>query len=277
MTRIPVYAPVRVCIYCGLDGGNGGLRDEHIVPFSLGGKAFLPKASCRSCERITSAFEGTCARTMYGSFRIRQNVHTRRPKERPTHLSVVATTDGVDETVMMPVEGVIAILPLVHFQPPAIFRDPPVKEIGWTGTRLEVKTDGPRDTSSWRKHSAKTFSFAQKFDVDALARTLAKIAHATAVGALGIEAFEHWLPPYILGTDPALSYLIGAGDGSLDPTNILHKIKWTVGPKTDRHLLTRYLVTVNIRLFAQFGGPHSMVVVGKSSEDFVRARLAEIS
>ncbi len=275
MTQLSVYQPVGVCIYCGSDGGKEGLRDEHIVPFSLGGRSFLPKASCRTCERVTSAFEGSCARTMYGSFRIRENVQTRRPKERPSHVPVVATTDGVEETVIMPVEGVIATRPLVHFLLPGIFRDPPVREAGWTGATLEVKTDQPRDNSAWGKHKAQTFSFTQKYDVDALARTLAKIAHAIAVGELGINAFEHWLPPYILGMDPALSYLVGAGEGSLDPANVLHEIKWTVGPRTDCHLVTQYLVTVNIRLFAQYGGPHAMVVVGKSSEDFLRARLAQ--
>jgi HNH endonuclease len=229
MTQIFTYRPVGTCIYCGSDGGKDGLRDEHIVPFSLGGQSILPKASCWACERVTSAFEGSCARTMYGSFRIRENVQTRRPKERPSQLPVIATTDGEEETVMMPVEGVVAIMPWVHFLPPGIFRDPPVKEVGWTGATLEVKSDQPRDNSVWGKHKGQTFSFMQKFDVDALARTLAKIAHAIAIGELGINAFEHWLPPDILGADPALSYLVGSGAGSLDPTNVLHEIKWTVG------------------------------------------------
>jgi hypothetical protein len=212
---------------------------------------------------------------MYGSFRIRENVQTRRPKERPSQLPVIATTDGEEETVMMPVEGVVAIMPWVHFLPPGIFRDPPVKEVGWTGATLEVKSDQPRDNSVWGKHKAQTFSFMQKFDVDALARTLAKIAHAIAIGELGINAFEHWLPPDILGADPALSYLVGSGAGSLDPTNVLHEIKWTVGPRMEQNFVNQYMVTVNIRLFAQFGGPHAMVVVGKSSEEFVRTRLSQ--
>lgn len=272
MTQISVYQPVGVCIYCG---EKEGLTNEHIVPFSLHGQSILPKASCPKCRDVTSAFELRCARTTYGSFRIRENVQRRHPDKRPSRVPVVATTDGAEETVMMPVEGIIATRPLVHFLPPGIFRDLPVREAGWTGATLEVKTDQPRDNSDWGKHRAQTFSFTQKFDVDALARTLAKIAHAIAVGELGINAFEHWLPPYILGKDPALSYLVGAAEGSLDLANELHEIKWTVGPRTDCHLVTRYLVTVNIRLFAQYGGPHAMVVVGKSSEDFVRARLAQ--
>jgi len=30
-----------VCIYCGWDGGEQGLHDEHTVPYSLGGNTEL--------------------------------------------------------------------------------------------------------------------------------------------------------------------------------------------------------------------------------------------
>lgn len=41
-----IYQPVNVCIYCG---GTGALSDEHIIPFGLGGRWVLPKASCAEC------------------------------------------------------------------------------------------------------------------------------------------------------------------------------------------------------------------------------------
>jgi hypothetical protein len=127
---------------------------------------------------------------MYGSFRIRENVQTRNPKERPTHIDAAALVGGTTQIVAMPVAGAIATLPIVHFLPPGIFRVPPVKEVGWTGATLEVKTDAPRDRSAWESSPAESFSFTQKFDVDALALTLPKIAHAIAVGELGIGALN---------------------------------------------------------------------------------------
>ena len=42
------------CVYCGSDGGADGLRDEHAIPYSLGGTAELLKASCSDCEKVTS-------------------------------------------------------------------------------------------------------------------------------------------------------------------------------------------------------------------------------
>src|SRR5712672_2024078 len=67
-TRIPTPAvtfdPVGRCIYCGATGVD--LRDEHIVPLSLNGTMILPRASCRECEKITTRFERSVARNMYG-------------------------------------------------------------------------------------------------------------------------------------------------------------------------------------------------------------------
>lgn len=210
MTGVSQYEPVGVCVYCGSDGGLEGLRDEHVVPYSLGGQSILPQSSCRDCERITSAFEGRCARTMYGSLRMREGIQTRRPKDRPKYLPAVAQRNGVDETVLLPEAGVIAMLPLVHFPTAGIFRNPPEKSPSWEGMTLEVRTDAPRDTASWETSSAENFSFVQTFDVDSLARMLAKIAHCNAVGYLGFDSFEHWIPPLILGQDPNIPYLVGA-------------------------------------------------------------------
>jgi hypothetical protein len=270
LSAISTYAPVGHCIYCGSDGGEQGLGDEHIVPFSLGGMLVLPKASCRACEAITSAFEGRCARIMYGSFRIREKVQTRRPKERPTTLPMGATFGDKAEVYMMPIEGVIATLPWVHFLPPGYLSEHPDKEIGWTGATLEVRTDAPRKRSLWDKSNASAFSVSQQFDLDSLARTLAKIAHALCIGEFGSSFFEPWLPPYILGTDRALSYLVGGVPGSLEPVSELHQLRYNAGQVANGE----WLVSADIRLFAQ-GGPHTTVIVGRTTEELVRSRLAE--
>lgn len=271
MAAISTYLPVGHCIYCGSDGGEQGLGDEHIVPFSLGGMSVLPEASCRACEAIISAFEGRCARIMYGSFRIREKVQTRRPKERPTKLPMEAAFGDKVEVYMMPIEGVIATLPLVHFLPPGYLREPPVKEIGWTGVTHEVKTAAPRKRSLWDGSNASAFSVSQQFDLDSLARTLAKIAHALCIGEFGSSFFEPWLPPYILGTDLALSYLVGGAPGSLEPVSELHQLRYNAGQVANG----QWLVSADIRLFAQFGGPHATVIVGRTTEELVRSRLAK--
>lgn len=279
MVLIPKYNPVGVCIYCGSDGGKKGLRDEHIVAYSLGGQSYLPKASCEACEDITKKFERTVARTMYGAFRIRENVRTRHPKQRPTHLPANVEHGDITRIVQLPVEGRIAMFPVVNLLAPGYLRIPKVREIGWVGAELSVKHDAPRDRSSWAAYpQGAKIGFKQSFPLDEYAKVLAKIAHAIATAELGLDAFEHWLPPYIKGDDPHLSYLVGGCDEPWDPQEVLHNIQWTVGPyKENPH---EYLVFVKIRLFAQLGGPTAVVVAGKSSLEFVerfRARFTEHS
>ncbi len=77
------YASMDKCIYCG---SGSKLTKEHIIPYSLGGRWVLPKASCSDCAKITGAFEGEFSRTILGPLRMLYNMPTRRPKDRPRHL-----------------------------------------------------------------------------------------------------------------------------------------------------------------------------------------------
>jgi hypothetical protein len=264
MTRITIYRPVNRCIYCGTEEDLG---DEHIVPYSLGGMSFLPAASCRKCEAVTSAFEGRCASVNYGSFRVRENVQTRNPKRRPKHLRMTSTEEGIESVHLVLKEGAIATMPVFRFRPPGYLVDPMRKEIGWAGATFELKTDPPRQPELWKSYKAPSFSVTQRFDPDSHARLLAKIAHALAIGHLGLDGFEPWLPPYILGHDQCLSYLVGGFVANEEPLNVLHEIKYEVWPADDR-----FIVLVKLRLFAQFGGPHTQVVVGTSTTEMLNRR-----
>jgi hypothetical protein len=83
------------CIYCG---STGKLKDEHIVPFSLGGKAVIEAASCGDCERITSYLDGYLARQIFHEYRAQAGMKSRRPKQRPTELSAtIVKSDGTQE------------------------------------------------------------------------------------------------------------------------------------------------------------------------------------
>lgn len=81
--RKAIYPSPGMCIYCG---AKDNLSDEHIIPFALGGNLILQKSSCPDCAKITSDFELTCLRTMYGPLRLLYNLPTRRPKKRPKKL-----------------------------------------------------------------------------------------------------------------------------------------------------------------------------------------------
>jgi hypothetical protein len=72
------YSSFGRCIYCGSDGGGEGLRDEHLVPYSLGGHAALKQASCRACEAVTSRVELYIARHIFYQLRSHVGAPSRR-------------------------------------------------------------------------------------------------------------------------------------------------------------------------------------------------------
>jgi HNH endonuclease len=79
------------CIYCGSDGGTDGLRNEHIMPYSLGGNAQLMEASCSACERVTSYLDGYLANATYKHLRVHTGVQSR--SGHPSFLAAVAEID----------------------------------------------------------------------------------------------------------------------------------------------------------------------------------------
>jgi hypothetical protein len=84
------YGPIGRCIYCGSPGGAKGLTDEHIVPYSLGGRAELLKASCCECAKETSRLELYLARSIFWELRVHAGAPTRRqfPDELPAKIVI---------------------------------------------------------------------------------------------------------------------------------------------------------------------------------------------
>lgn len=196
---------------------------------------------------------------MFNSLRIREDMPTRRKKKRPKTLNV--PTDRGD--LELPFEDTFAIRPIVAFAQAGILRQPPVKEQGFVGAILSVQAAHPLKRDAWQRHRVRHMDNCQTFHVESLALLYAKICHGFAVAWFGIDSFEHWLSPYILGDDPCLSYLVGGMPGGELPYPVSHQASW-------RLLLNRdNLIVVNLRLFANLGGPWSHVVVGRASDALV--------
>src|SRR5436305_1544116 len=97
-----VYKPIWFCIYCSdgtiKEATKRKLQLEHIIPFGLGGNQLLPRSSCKRCGKETGSVEQDCLRMMLGATRIRLNLPTRRPDERPTTLDLqIVHKDGRSE------------------------------------------------------------------------------------------------------------------------------------------------------------------------------------
>jgi hypothetical protein len=261
--------PVGRCIYCGISGNEAKLSDEHIIPFSLMGNLLLPKSSCPKCANITSALELKCGREIYGSFRIREQFPTRRPSKRPKTVSATANNGAETVTVDVPESAAIAQFPIFHLQPAGILRIPPDASVTWAGTKLEAKTDSPRQPELWKKFPYEKLGFSPvTYDIKSFARLCAKIGHGFAVSQFGMEGFNHWLPPYILNNDDKLPYLVGSASVKPEPPSVAYLLNWNTYETSLGNLLG-----VDVHLFPVMGQPSVTVIVGElNSEQYEQIR-----
>lgn len=266
MTQKPaevVYKPVWFCIYCS-DGRikqatKQKLGKEHIIPFGLGGLQILPRASCKKCERITGAFEQTCLHMMFGPTRIRLNLPTRRPEERPSELTLVLSdkTTPVEERIV-PANEFPLVIPGLILPPPGILtgEKPHDRLVGefWIG-------HGDNKTNEIMQQTGRGIRIGT-FNNHIFSQMLAKIAHSYAVAEWGFHSFRPMLRDLIIGNSQTAQYWVG-GNSPIKPADHtgLHRLEL----KREMLLGTEYVICY-IRLFCNFGAPEYRVVVGTWNE-----------
>ena len=201
--KAPLFKPIWRCIYCG--SNQHRLGKEHIVPFGLGGRVVLPRSSCISedpkkeprCSEITKDIERQCLRRMLGPLRIRLDMPTYRPEERPKTLKVRVGQE--DENKCFVYTGELEV-PSEDF--PRVLVLP-------TFPGLPRIMTGASTTPDW---AGGLFSNINKDDVIAFHdkyncwpeiaavhplyffRLIAKIAHSWTVAAEGFDTFRPFYP-----------------------------------------------------------------------------------
>jgi hypothetical protein len=91
-----------------------------------------------------------------------------------------------------------------------------------------------------------------------LARLMAKIAHGIAVAEYGLDAFDPWLPNFILGKDDcALHYYVAGHENKTIETSGDHRV--SLG--TWEHDAS--LIGATVRLFCRYASPNYEVAVEK--------------
>ncbi|WP_241557461.1 hypothetical protein [Croceibacterium ferulae] len=202
---------------------------------------------------------------MFGNFRIRANFPTRRRAARPVRIK--ATDPATGEHVWLDPEESIVVLPMVHFLPPGMLRDPPVEPEDWTGATLEAKEIMPARPVPWEKATQNQLTFDQTFNVECLALTLAKIGHAYAAAEFGLDNFEPFLPAIIRGERGCIHTYVGGDVEQLQDPGLLHSIRLRLGHPSYGSRAD-FLLMVSIGLLSQFGSPTALVIVGRAKEDW---------
>ena len=251
------------CIYCGK---NENLSDEHIIPYALGGNLVLEKSSCSECAAITSAFERTCLRTMYGPLRLLYDLPTRRPKKRPKQLPLkvkFSPEETEHQIVLVDQNKYPFIITFPYFDTPGIVNGNQIHQSG-----------GPKSKRFWIRGASPYYSFhglmekllselraheifpESKAEVPAFCKLIAKIAHSFAVAEIGLSGFEPILEPIII-TDQLSNcmHYIGSAGNDEPPQNILHDLKILEFKNINA-------ILVKIRLLCKLGTPTYIVAVG---------------
>jgi hypothetical protein len=127
-----------------------------------------------------------------------------------------------------------------------------------------IHVGGPSFEQVMVNHAAEFVGARLAFSPNEFARTLAKIAFCAAIYAIGIAPFRNSpIRRVILGADPYVGHWVGAWKGSqVNEMKGLHAMQIRASG-TDVHVI--------LRLFAQFGAPEYLVVLGPADPEFVRS------
>jgi hypothetical protein len=254
-----MYRPANKCIYCGCVTND--LRREHVIPYSLGGTFVLPRSSCATHAEVTSRFELTVARDMYGLDRAFSGAPSRKPGTHEKRLSRTLDVRGVKTTgeeVSISVKQIDMPRALIWIEMPSpgFLRgmDPTLNESVTYQGNYAITQKGINLRERYGLLSLRVES--SPMNHAAFARLLAKIGHAFTAAELGIDGFSSWLLPLILGEATSLTYLVGGFEPSSQQDERPLRLLETTGG----------LLITEISLHAFPHLPRYQVVVGRRSE-----------
>jgi hypothetical protein len=260
-----------VCIYCGWDGGEKGLGDEHSVPYSLGGNTQLLNASCSDCEAITSYLDGYMANAIFGHLRVHLDLQSR--SGHPTTLPATIELAYGQRAVELATGDHPFFLNMLIWRPPGFMIGKQVTEGFGNPGRFSYWYVPPNlhDVIGLRDGDiARIIDTSRPHNLSTFARGLAKIAYCNAVMKYGLDGFRPLATPdIILGKYPSIAYFVGSDPTTPSPPyerGKQHSV--SLGSITYSH--TKFL-TATIRLFGDSGAkdkgmPYYTVVYGSEGK-----------
>ena len=153
---------------------------------------------------------------MFGPLRLVFDFPGSAKKDRPKQLPLITkTADGSEAVLQVPISDYPAtpvLFPI--FDLPGMLLDLPPQP-GFRGSSIKLGNPFVADNEDRLRRIEERAGMPidivvpTNTDMLAFSRLLAKIAHSSAVGRFGYDAFSHLLPPYILGQSDYLSHVVG--------------------------------------------------------------------
>ncbi len=245
------------CIYCRM--AQGPLSKEHVIPFGLIPVGYreswvLQGASCRKCHAITSAFEGHVLGQVFRTSRAALGLRTRHGKVVTGTL--IVERGGTLEEVRIPIKDYPATIFFPKFPPPAYLDGREYASGIEVNGNWIIQVAGPPLKSVAQRYETKKLQFRATLKGHSYPRLIAKVAYGVAVADFGLEGIENaYVLPAILGESSDIGRWVGC-DGLTMIKNRQHL-----------HTVSRSVVNgeiiARVCLFAKFGAPEYVVVVGR--------------
>lgn len=248
-----------ICIYCG--HATKKLTDEHALAFALGGRHVLADASCEGCAKVTSGFERDVARELWGDARISYNAPTRRKKQRKqkTHVTVM-DSERPDRILKVPYSEYPAAMVFYKMHPAGVLQGLPESVDTKARWQLVAIIDETRAAAYTKKYQAKPTSKFRNVS-ESFGRMLAKVGYCQVLTQLDPGDFDAKCLPYIMGSKPNISHIVG---GTFDAVPPNPGLGYVLGTRAFGDA-NRMVLVAEIRLFASNGTPIYHAVIGEVS------------
>ena len=245
-----------VCIYCGWDGGEDGLHDEHTVPYSLGENTELLEASCTDCEAITSYLDGYMANAIFGHLRVHMDLQSRsgHPATLP---ATIELADG-QRAVELATGDHPCFLNMPIWQPPGFMIGKQISEGFGNPGRFTYWYVPPkfRHVIGLKDGDiARIIDTAPPHNLSTFARGLAKIAYCNAVMKYGLDGFDTVGNPTSFLVDIRTSHTSWEAIRTPPSPPYARGRQHSVGLGSITYTHTKFL-TATIRLFGDSGAGH---------------------
>jgi hypothetical protein len=241
------------CIYCRSE--KEPLTREHIIPAGLNGTWVLQRASCEVCRRISSAFETDVLRIVF--LHARAGLGFRTTRGHPDTLPLLLERAGTFAEVEVPLAQYPAVILFPTFALPAELDNRAYSGGIDINGQVVIQVAGPSAKDVGRQLGAKSIRFTTTFHGHSYPRLIAKVAYGVAVANLGLDIIEEaYVLPAIRGESNDIGRWLGCdGREQIIDSSYLHGIRMAV---VNGDIIAR------VRLFAQFGAPEYIVLVGKA-------------
>lgn len=244
---------------------TSSFQTSTLSPTASMANLILPLASCQKCSAITCGFEGVVQRTIFGDFRMRNNLRTRRAKERPTHKEIgTISATGEYSVTSVPVGEFPAPYFVYSFGQSGLLagfpQDTDMSSCFWSMRTIHSipETDAFKEQYNWDGR------YTHKFEPYPFMRTLAKIGYSFAVALLGLSSFRRLVVSAMMRKEENISHFVGMNEHwpQSDAEQLHHlQFRFQKGP------FLQTLIVVEVRLFACTGTPVYHVVVGEFESD----------